>query len=525
MAFYNNNYDLTLREFLNIFFSNEIYRKLEIKNIFDNVFFKEKYTDILGITTEEDIDILELKGYKKTTYDNYINEYINASIKDEITDFYKIKKLDSSFKFQGNKYGISFKDNIINIVSYEPYKLIYSLNYNLNIKDVYIDKEGFFYITSNDLLIKTHLMLNFYNEVNHQCYMNVNDMEYIYKIPVNNLEKLLYVDDYNIYYLSNNKVRHITLGKKYYFYKDGNIFFNVTDKTDKITVQVEHLHLYDWISLLGLNNYRINSEKISTKYLDEFKKIFYFPFGNNLNGLLNYSDFTSKKDYKVDLDINKIKIVGNFNHNYEKGLYKIRLKVNRTTDTPVYIQSELIKDNICLKKINGNSVDDIFYFCNLKFIFYKEFYYDEFIEFEVNITDDYSSKIIDKYDVLEEIDIQDFDWISKIDQVSRINNNIKNQLIEVEYDKGNLIIKNYIISSKNRRFEKDYKIKLIDKSGNPTMIWKQLKDVPYFLKLRRFFVTKTFIPKRFENSLMECNSYNFNINLKDIISRRINGKK
>lgn len=516
MAFYNNEYDTTLREFINIIYKNEIHRKLEIKNIFNNIFLREKGTDILGVTSIEDIEKLESKGYKKTTYDNYVNEYINASIKDEETNIYKVMVLDNTFVYQGVKYGFSFKDKTINIVTYEPYKLIYSLTYEFDIKDFYIDSEGFIYVCGNDILIKTHLMLNFYNEYNHDCFTLTEDIESIFKVPVNNFEKLIGVDEYNIYYLSNGNVRHITLGKKYYFYKDGEIFFNVIDKTDKITIQVEHLHMYDWISLLGLNNYRINSEKLSTKYLDDFKNIFYFPFGSNLNGLLNYSDFTIKKDYKVNLDINNIKITGNFNHKYEKGLFKIRLKANRTSSTPVYITADLIKDNICIKRVIGNSVNDIFYFCNLKFIFYKEFYYDEFIEFEVNVTDDYSCVVVNNYNHLEEIDIQDFDWISKIDQVFRRDSN-KHQLVETDYENGYFIIRNYIKDSETRAFNKDFGIRLIEKDGSPSLLWKQIKDTDYFIKMKNYLVTKIIKPRKTEKSIINTETCNFNINLANIL--------
>ena len=514
MAFYNNEYDTTLREFINIIYRNEIHRKLEIKNIFNNIFFRETKTDILAITNKDDIQRLEEDGYKPTTYDNYVNEYINASIKDEVTDNYKVMILDNTFVYQGIKYGISFKDKTINIVSYEPYKLIYSLNYEFNIKDCYIDSEGFMYICGEDILIKTHLMLNFYNEYNHECFTFTNEIESIFQIKVNDLEKLLSVDEYDIYYMSLGKVRHITLGKKYYFYKDGEIFFNVIDKTDKVTIQVEHLHIYDWISLLGLNNYRINSEKLNTNYLDDFKKIFYFPLGSNLNGLLNYSDFTLNKDYKVDLDINEVKIVGNFNYKYEKGLFKIKLKANRTSSTPVYITADLIKDDICIKRISGNSVNDIFYFCNLKFIFYKEFYYDEFIEFKVNITDDYSCKLVNKYEHLEEINIQDFDWISKIDQVFRRDSN-KHQLVETDYENGYFIIRNYIKDSEKRAFNKDFGIRLIEKNGSPSLLWRQLKDKNYFLRLKNYLVTKKIKPIKKEKNLLSCYSNEFKLNLID----------
>lgn len=520
MAFYKNDYNINLKEFLDIFIKSEIYRKLEIKNIHNNIFFKEKGTDILAITTKDNVDDLKNQGYEETTYDNYISEFINASIKDEETTNYIIQNISKEFTYQNKRYGISYEGNIINIVSYEPYELIYSLKYDFEIIDSFIDNEGFFYIAGNNHIIKTHLMMDFYVEYNHDCITYFNDIESIYKVPTNNLEKILSIDDCNIYYLSNGIVRHITLGKKYYFYKDGQIFFNIYGKTDKVTIQVEHLHLYDWISLLGLNNYRINSEKISTKYLDDFKNILRFPFGSSLNGLLNYCDFSIKKDYKVDLDINGIQILGNFNYNYEKGLYKIKLRLHRTENTPVYFQADLIKDNICLKRVNGNSVDNIIYFCNLKLIFYKEFYNDELIEFDINVTDDYSAKLINTYEQLKDITIQDFDWISKIDQVFRKDSN-KHQLVEVDYSNGYFIIRNYIKDSKERAFNKDFGIRLVEKDGSPSLLWRQLKDRDYFLKLKNYLVVKKIKPKRKERSLFSITRKTFKLNLDKITNNTL----
>ena len=79
--------------------------------------------------------------------------------------------------------------------------------------------------------------------------------------------------------------------------------------------------MYDWLSILGLNKFEYKDKKISSHDIDSFKDIFNFKFDSTLNGLLNYKDFGSNKSYKVNKDINFIKIVGNFN--YKCDLWKI----------------------------------------------------------------------------------------------------------------------------------------------------------------------------------------------------------
>lgn len=523
-------YDKTIRDLFDNIFKYNVLRKLEFKALSDNIFLKEKYTDILAIGTEADIPLLKEQGYKETTYNDYTKTYINAAVKNEECQNYKIQPILRTVTLTGVEIGFSFKDNVVNITGYEPYKLLYSLEYDFPIDEFLIDSEGFVYIIGNDKLIKSHITLEFFKETDtHKCITKLEEIENFFCVDIPDFKTLLYFSDDEIYYLDKKSTpRKITLGKKYYFTKDNQVFFNVIGTTDKVTVQVEHLHYYDWISLLGLNNFRVDGKKLSTNYIDDFKNIMRFPFGSTLNGLLNYSDFTFNKSYKVDKDLNFIKILGNFNYQYQKGLFKIILRVSKSSDDyTVYFNIDLLKDGKCLKRVSGNTVDGIFYFCNLKFTLYKTSYEDEICEFQIEVIDDYSVKIVEQIEYIgKESLIDDFEYLAKIDQVFR-RDSIKHQLIETDYDNGYFIIRNYIKNDKERNFENDYGIRLIEQDGSPSILWRQIKDKDYFLRFKTYSVPKKIKPKRSEKQLLSCSFSRFKLNLSDYVTteRRKNRRK
>ena len=515
-------YDYHIKELFDVILIINLYEKLSVKSVSDSIFFKEKETDILAIGTEEDIPKLKEEGYSEIEYENYTNTIINSIISMEEVTEYQMQNFDKVINISGTEVGISFKDNIVNITQQNPYKLIKSIEYDFNIDEFIIDKTGFVYILSGETFIKSHIVMRFFRPDNtHKCETPIKDVENLYKVKLPDIKKLLSVDDYNIYYLrKDNKVIKCELGRKYYFKKNGQVFFNVIGETDKLTVQVEHTHFYDWVSLFGLNNFLINGQKISTKYTDKFMNILRFPFNSTLNGMLNYSDFLENKSYKVDKDIDFIKIEGNFNHEYKKGLFEIVLRADKTNAQPnVKFHMDLMHNGECLKSISGNTVDGIAYFCNLKFIFYKESY-ETLIRIPFEIKDDYSVKVVSRYEYLDEKSlIDDFDDLAKIDQYFR-RDSIKHQLVETDFDNGFFIIRNYIKNSKEREFnDKDFAVRFIEKDGTPSILWRQIKDRDYFLKLKNYLVTKVIKPKRTEKQLFNIERKSFKFNLNDITNK------
>ena len=512
-------YDYHIKDLFNVFLKLGLYDKLRVKVISDNVFFKEKETDILAIGTHEDIPELIEQGYKETEYENYINTFSNAITHISEVTSYKLQEFSRVITINGIEIGIGFKDKVVNITQQNPYKLIKSIEYDFKVDDFIIDENGFVYILAGDTFIKSHIAMSFYKpDDTHDCITSIPDIENLYSIKLPNIKQLLSIDDYEIFYLDkSNKVINGKLGRKYYFIKDSQVFFNVIGNTDKTTIQVEHTHFYDWISLLGLNNFTIEDKKLSTKYTDKFMDIIKFPFNSTLNGMLNYSDFLETKDYKINKDIDFIKIEGNFNHEYKKGNFEIVLRANKTKDqSNVDVHADLIYNKECLKSVYGNTVNGIFYFCNLKFIFYKETY-STLIRIPIEIKDDYSVKVVQKYNYLDEKSlINDFDDLAKIDQFFRRNSN-KHQLIETDVENGFFIIRNYIKNANERNFQKDFAVRLIEPDGSPSMLWRQIKNKDYFLKLKNYLVVKKLKPRRTEKPLLSCSTVGFSLNLKDYI--------
>lgn len=522
-----SGYDYELRTILDFIFKYSIIERLRAKGISNNIFMKEKETDILYIETSNiDNKIIELKdrGYQESSYDDYVNEYTNGYIKKERTDTYSLYDFNNELTVNNFKFSYSFKDNVVNFNTKAPYELFCSIEYEFNLKLFFIDNEGFVYILTDDnVFIKSHINLNFYKEENHKCITKLEDIECLYKFKIDDVKGILYIDEFYIYYLDNDScINKLTLGKKYYFIKDDILYYNALSEypEDKLTIQIEHLHMYDWLSLLGLNKFEYKDKKISSHDIDSFKDIFNFKFDSTLNGLLNYKNFGSNKSYKVNKDINFVKIVGNFNYKYSLGKYKIRLSVNKSSeDTEANIHIELLKDNKCLKSINGNTVGRILYFCNLKFIFYKEFYDSELIEFDVDVTDKYSVKInIIKRHIDENDNINDFNDIFRFSQSFR-RDSIKHQLIETDFENGHFIIKNYIKSSKERAFTEDFKIKFIEKDGTPSMLWGQIKNKDYFLRLKNYLVQKIIKPKKHESELFYITNKEFSLDLDKILNK------
>lgn len=516
------DFDANALEIFDTLYCIDLAQRLSIQSLSDNIFLKEKETDILAVGTKEDIPSLVEQGYEEIPYEEYTDTIINSIVHSKEVTEYKTMEFKNTLNLSDLDLSIGFKDNIVNITKQPSYELVKSIEYDFNIDKFFIDQNGFVYILTGEIFIKSHISMEFYKYVNHQCATKLEDIKYLYKIKLNNMKQLLYVDDYYIYYIDKyNNIIECELGRKYYFIKDNQVFFNVIGNTDRVTVQVEHTHFYDWISILGLNTFYIGDNKLSTKYTKYFKNIIKFKFDSTLNGILNYSDFLTDKSYKVDKDIDFIKIEGNFNYDYKQGLYEIVVRADKTEHQPnVNVTLQLIHEGKCIKSITGNTVGGIIYFCNLKFIFYKT-NYETVIRIPINVKDKYSAKIFSSYEKIDEYSMMDsFIDLSKIDQSFR-RDSIKHQLIETDYENGHFIIKNYIKDSKSRNFTKDFKVRFIEKDGSPSILWRQIKDKDYFLKLKNYMVIKKIKPKKKDKPLLSCNTKTFKINLGELSNRRV----
>lgn len=520
-----NNYNYNLRNVFNLIFEGSIKTKLCVKRIIDNINFKEKYTDFLIPCSYDDIS--KLKDYTETTYDNYLKEYYNSVFENKIIKECNVINYKKEFNITEDKgIHVTFKDNEVLILDIETKRIIFNIKYNYKIIDFNIDEEGFIYIcyekNSKIRLIKTHINFNFFLD-NKNHYDHINKLEEISKlfdIDIPEYKMLLNSLDEYIYYLdNNNNIRRIELCRKYYFYKDGTYFYNSLDKNDG-AIQIEHLHIYDYISILGLNEFKYENFKISSLDLNKLNEILIFKFDSSLNGVINYFDFgKSDKSYKINKVINFIKITGNFNYNYEKGNYIIRIITNKSkNEIEANVTLELIKNNECIKTLNCNTVNNILYFCNLKFVFFSDEYNKVETFLEIKIVDEYPIKIKRNSKYVEtSINHNDYEKLFSMQQVMMKEGVNKKQLVEVDYKNGELIVKDYVKNNKERYFGKDYKLRIVEEDGLPSLLWRKLEDKDYYFCFKKYFVIKKIKSKKSMKNIFNIKNYKFDLNIKDNI--------
>lgn len=519
----NNDLNSIVKDIFGEFLKKNVYEILDLKKIKESVFLKSTNEDLLSIVEIGKEQELKNSGYEETTADEYISTLPNCVL--NVCEIKNIneRKFLNSISALGKEIQFKKTENKLLLID-ENFELLLSVEYDIKkIFDFIVDEEGFVYMSLLSLdnkcvIIKSHLAFDFikFNE-NFSDKIKIKDLECLFCLEVDDeIKKILSSDDEKIQYINScGKIKEMTFGRKYYFAKNENLFFNIVDdKKYEPIIQVEHLHLYDWISILGLNKFKDKKGlKLSTKYLEKIKNIFNFKFDDTRNGALNYYDFFDKKDYKVDVFKSGIKATGNFIYNYMKGSYKISitaLEVDRNDEINYYVS--LVQNNKVIKNICGATVNRVMYFCNLKFEFLSYEYKQENIEIIIDIKDEYSSKFIS----VSTFDIPDknetLERVSVLDQVLRNENKNKKQLLEIDYEDNHIVVKNFIKDSNDRKFDKDLKIKLIEDDGTPSLLWKQIKNKDYFLTLNEYTVKKVIRPVRKIKGLLKTTSSNFKIN-------------
>lgn len=378
-----------IKKLIQILILPQVFNFYKIKNIKDNIFFKEKNTDIVHTlsNTENTINVLTNQYYDKTSMDEYNTCGYNYCELSETKDYFKNIKSDYITELNINAKGHEIQmswfidDNFIVFygLAGESEKYFYHFNESLIIKDFKIDKDNFCHIlyetNLNTYYAKSHMFLpfaklntsnQFFNEeyLLENIKLNVTANEIIKR----DSDKLYcYDSEYNpiIYYLS----------KRYFFEFNGLIYFNHSDIYDFLKgaiidkyIQLNNINLYNYLSLLGLNEFKTKRNmKISSLELNMFNKVFRNRFNNTLNGGINFFDAKNidlDKDYKVNINDEYFSINGNFIAD-TKGLFAIKIIDDICYLYRVHENNEELIDSI---KIYSNT----FYFHNLKF-FYKRF--------------------------------------------------------------------------------------------------------------------------------------------------------
>lgn len=522
----NDNINTTLNNIFGEFLKQRAYSHLELQRIKSNVFMQEKFTDLLGIIKDEETNALMLKenGYMETMYDEYISTNINAIISD--TRATTVSVIDYSDKIICNSNTLTYGfagDHIFFMDT--SFGLKVKAKYEVDeIKDFKIDDLGFVYLAfvkdEKSYIMKSHISMGFFHVENYEVLNNINKIESIFLLEVDKeIESIIYTGDNLIYYKGpTGEVRKVELGRKYFFRRNSSIYFNADEKWEGTLMQIEHLHFYDWISLLGLNTFKSEEGlKLSTRDTNKFKDLLRFKFDDTANGSLNYFDFYKNKDYRVDVDYRGIEIVGNFLHNYENGDFLIKLNVFPSSKgNEVELEALLYKGNKCLKRVKGKTVQRLFYFCNLKFQFYSYSYSKRTIELPVSINDEYSfMQMFTPVAVNMDVELNNFEEIASRDQVLFNEKENKKELVKIDYDDGNIVVRNFAKDSVERAFARDLKIKMVT-DNEPTLVWRQLKDMDYFLSVREFSVEKKLTSEKKSKPLMSSKSETFTLNLEDM---------
>lgn len=463
-----NNINSNIKKLLQLLIENKIYLLNSVLSLRNNLFFKEKNVDILSAfhNTKQYKEVLENRGYVQTTAENFVYENVNGIISKRSIPFF-VKENDPfvysvALNNHGikNDYGFFVEQNYVLFHSLNSSKVdfYYNLNENYKLKDFKIDSNNFVFIIyeydHNTYLAISHLGLNFINLNRDQ--QEINE-EYLFnKIKIDdNITEILYTDYNNYYFLtSENTNLEYVFNKRYYFEDDQKYYFFADETIDPYKDQIidvkqaEFLNIYNYINMLGLNDFKIDGQlKISSQDDNIVNQLLSNKFDNTLNGGINF--FNAKiyglnksnmdggnklPDYRVFINDEYFNIYGNFVYDeYQKGDFQIKV----TSDSVSLYDS----NNLCLKSCKIPSFKE-FYFCNLKFTFKK-------YEFPIN---NYTFKISchDSYPFLQRqinnFKLKDIPNKSSI-STNLINSakidNIDNRIVNGEFDGRKIVFYNY----------------------------------------------------------------------------------
>ena len=392
----DSNYKKILTYLLDTFNKN----KIIFEFVLENIKHREKYTDILYVLKYvKDIEKLKELKYQEIEYENFHYSVPNCVLKYERIE--KIKPDEFVYTIFGKE--LVYKENNIYLIDRKMRNREMFIFKDLKIIDLVQNKFGdiFLHYFSNKkfYIMKTHITNKFLKQSGE---ILESELEYQYKIEVNSNFGYFIKCEGNYLYMSNKtKIHKIILGKRYYFINQDKIFFNKSNLDFELgfieqqEIQVEHLYLYDLISIVGLNDFEINNRKISTYELEHFLNLFKLPFSGTLNGSLNYFDFCKEKDYKILIENEDIKINGNFNYDYLPGEYIIEIIIkenglNLYEEISVIIKAK--KNGVLIKEMDVYTINRHLYFLGLDIFFSKIQYFSKTIFIEINTQDKYSCK-------------------------------------------------------------------------------------------------------------------------------------
>ena len=546
-----------IKQLLQIILESNIDNLNKLYCLENNLRFKELGTDLLTKISDNSATVysLEKRGYKETTYDKYNFENFNYIINSEYIPI--INKQSNIFintivlngKEKYKEYFFFVQDDYILFAPTEANSSVeyfFKLN-NYKILDFKINKANFVFmiletIDNKRLFVTSHLGKVFaqYNDDKHslnldECY-NVIDMT-DYKI-----HSLNHINGDYFFVCDNNSKLRIRFSKKYYFKYDNAIYFNNQGDCDDFkksfigTIQNNFLNMYNYLNIYGLNNFKIDNRKISTKENKIFDELLTNKFDNTLNGGLNYfnakgiyspkispeikSIYNQDKDYHINIQDEYFNIYGNFVYKFKHGKFDIRIYKNKIELISVNNNIKTVIDSVKIPNYKE------FYFYNLKFTFKKFEFPDTSLTYSISSFSPYTfkhgvvenykmfsvpnnSKVIDN--IIENSNLDNkfnsnasfdgkrikfnnyFDWSKKEYQYGNFNRDINSQeIFNLDNIKkytflGNSIIKdNQLFARENGKLYysniNDFSFELINKNGYITNFWNKNQDKTIYFK-------------------------------------------
>lgn len=471
-----------IKQLLQIIVDKKIDYLNKLHSLKCNLNFAELNSDLLTKMHNDKGTLYSLRkrNYTETTSENYNFENFNHILNYKYIEIIKkeedvfINHITLNGKEEQKEYTFFFQEDYIlfvPVISNSTVEYYYKLN-GYKINDFKIDNNLFVYIIvekeNKQYLVISHLGKGFskYNDQEstlneNECY-NFIDLSSL-PSKVNTLE---YIKNNSFYFVDNkNQVVSVSVCKKYFFIDGDFIYFNNLGDCDEFSdkfidvVQNNFLNMYNYLNFLGLNEFKINNRKISTKENDMFLELFKNKFDNTLNGGLNYFNakkldspeispelkkiYNAEKDYHININDEYYSVKGNFVYdNFDKGDFKIEITEN-TASLMKY------KDNILtlVYKVNIPSFKE-FYFCNLKFTFKKYEFPNEPYSFFVSSHSPYLFKqsVIDNFKIKSipnnKKTISNFVDIAKYNKID----------INVSFDGRKFIFYNYF-DWKNKKYK------------------------------------------------------------------------
>lgn len=414
-----------IKELIQIIIDQRVNNLNAIYSLRANYSFKEKGTDLLTklYNSKASRDMLESYGYRKTTMDKYNYEnFNNIEFVEEIDHIIKqnnvfVETIKLYSKDIEKEYMYHFKDNYVIFtptISNSPTEYYFDFK-DCKVIDFKIDKDYFVFmileINNKKHFIVSHLGKDFirYNEDESKL-----DLESCFNdVIINeNISSLEYYCDNEFWFLKDDlSINKITMCKKYYFEDGEYLYFNHQGDLENYKQhfleerQNNFLNMYNTMNFLGLNDFKINSRKISTRENPLFLDLFKNKYDNTLNGGLNYFNSLPNtllgkdgevksylKDYHISVSDEYYSINGNFKYeNFKKGDYRIEI-----TEETASLFKKIKGVYTLVEKVNIPTYDE-FIFCNLYFKFKKFEFPNKPYSFDLTAKDAYVFKqTIDK---------------------------------------------------------------------------------------------------------------------------------